>query len=217
MKPGKAQTGPVWPRQVTLTLEKSYWDTTKRQEPKRIFTQRQWITVLCGFAWGRQLFLCLNQKRTLWNTYPVHEVLTVNTEQANCEPVVVDKFYLFSCATALQKQIMCHAPNCFKLWVYWPKKFKYYIVEGTVLAPDPVTENSHSYWSQDGSILLFLKIESTFLLSESIPNQSEVASHWFLTALCARVYISDISPFSALARTAGADGNAGRVPLTVMP
>lgn len=53
----KAQADPVWSRQVTLeSLEKSYWDTTERQEPKRIFTLRQWITVLCGFAQGRLLF-----------------------------------------------------------------------------------------------------------------------------------------------------------------
>lgn len=55
------------------------------------------------------------------------------------------------------------------------------------------------------------------LLFKSIATQTEVAFHLFLMALCERVYISAISPFSALARTAGADGNAGWVPLTVMP
>lgn len=52
-----AQTGPTWPRQVTLTLEKPYGDATRRQEPKRIFTQRQWITV---FVW-----VCLRQATLL--------------------------------------------------------------------------------------------------------------------------------------------------------
>lgn len=86
----------------------------KTRAKKNIYTK----AVNHRFVWVRlrQATLLVLKSIALIMKYPTHDVLTIGTERANCKHVTsVDKFYFFSSAAMSQKQILCHASNCFKL------------------------------------------------------------------------------------------------------
>lgn len=115
---------------------------------------------------------------------------TLSEPTASMSPISIS--FIYSLLLQDYKGIMCHDRKHFKLWVHWPKRYKYFRVQGDCIS---CRHQLTFLLNQDGSVLLVYKIEFTFLPSESTNPDWGGLLLIFDGLVCESVYISHLTFF----------------------